>query len=304
MEKKFTLYSKFDKLAIAGLVIEPQNSPKGIVQLVHGMAERKERYLPFMQFLAENGYVCVCHDHRGHGESVLENQPLGFFGDYDGEAVVEDTFLVTEYIKKEYPRLPLALFGHSMGSMIVRCYLQTHDREIQKLIVCGSPSANPLAGTAVLVEKCIRLFRGATYKSKTLKHLSTGAASKKFHAEGSGAWLSRDREHVEKYVADPKCGFIFTCNGYENLFKLLKRTYQKKKYRVQNPDLPIHFVAGGEDPIIVSEKKWRASIAFLQKAGYTQVTGKLYEGMRHEILGELGREEVFADLLAFIEGNA
>lgn len=300
IKKTFTITSNYDGLPLAGFVIVPENSPKGIVQLVHGMAERKERYEEMMTFFAENGYVCVCHDHRGHGESMRSKEDKGWFGDYEGKAVVEDAFLVTKYIKEEYPNLPLTLFGHSMGSLIVRCYAQKYDNEIEKLIVCGSPSKNPLAGVAIFLEKCIRLFRGARHRSKLLAFLSTGKGDKLFPGEGKNAWLSGNRESVEAYLADENCGFRFTCNGYENLFKLLRRTYQKKKYRVQNPDLPIHFVAGAKDPVIVSEKAWKNAVEDMRKVGYNKVSGKLYEGMRHEIHNELDRQTVYNDLLAFI----
>lgn len=300
IKKTFTVTSNYDGLPLAGLVIAPENTPKGIVQLVHGMAERKERYEEMMTFFAENGYVCVCHDHRGHGESMRSKEDKGWFGDYEGKAVAEDAFLVTEYIKREYPNLPLTLFGHSMGSLIVRCYAQKYDSEIDKLIVCGSPSKNPLAGVAIFLEKCIRLFRGARHRSKLLAFLSTGKGDKLFPGEGKNAWLSGNRESVEAYLADENCGFRFTCNGYENLFKLLRRTYQKKKYGVQNPDLPIHFVAGAKDPVIVSEKAWKYAVEDMRKVGYNKVSGKLYEGMRHEIHNELDRQTVYNDLLAFI----
>ncbi len=301
MKESFVVRSKFDDLPIHGFLIEPQGEPKAIVQLVHGMAERKERYEEFANYLAEKGYAVVCHDHRGHGESILSDKDRGWFGDYSGKAVVEDTVLVTEYAKKRFEGLPLILFGHSMGSLVVRCYLQEYDRLCDKLIVCGSPSKNPLVGVAIGLEKCIRFFRGARYRSKLLKHLSTGKGNKPFEKEGKEAWLSRNRESVERYIADPKCGFRFTCNGYENLFKLLRSTYTKKAYRVQNPMLPVHFIAGGDDPVIVNEKKWRSAADFLRRVGYASVTAKLYPNMRHELLNELGREEVYADILKFIE---
>ncbi len=303
MKKVFTLQSGYDGLPLSVLCYEPEISPKGILQLVHGMAERKERYEEMMTFFAERGYVVVCHDHRGHGESVRNIADLGWFGDYDGKALVDDCVLVTERIKSLYPSLPLTLLGHSMGSLVVRAYIQEHDGLCDKLIVCGSPSRNSLAGMAIFLEKCIRLFRGKRHRSKLLHFLSTGKGDKNFTGEGECAWLSRNRESVERYLADEKCGFIFTCNGYENLFKLLKRTYQKKRYGVSNPDLPIHFIAGGEDPVIVSDLKWLAAIEALRAVGYTQVSGKLYEGMRHEILNEVGREEVYEDILAFIQAE-
>lgn len=300
-EKRFTVISDYDGLEIQCLLYEPEQSPKGIVQLVHGMCEHKDRYTAFMRFLAEKGYVVECHDHRGHGDSVKDKEDFGWFGDYDGVAVVEDVAKITRYLKSEYPNLPLTLFGHSMGSLIVRCYLREHDEEIDKLIVCGSPSKNPLVGIAIGLEKTIRLFRGNRHRSKTLFYLSTGKGDKKFPGEGRCCWLTRDAEVSKGYLSDPKCGYIFTCNGFENLFKLMKRTYQKKGYAVKNPDLPVYFVAGGDDPVIGNELKWFQTIEFLRGVGYTQVSGKLYENMRHEILNEIGKEEVYADLLSFME---
>ena len=302
IKETFTLYSRYDNLPLSALILAPENGAKGIVQLVHGMAERKERYEELMRFLAENGYVCVIHDHRGHGESLQSKEDRGFMGDYDGKAIVDDAVLVTESIKAKYPNLPLTLFGHSMGSLVVRCFAQTHDKLIDKLIVCGSPSKNPLAGVAVGLEKCIRALRGARHRSKLLAFLSTGKGDKQFPGEGNHAWLSRNRENVEAYLADEGCGFVFTCNGYENLFKLMKNTYQKKSYKVKNPSLPIYFIAGEKDPVIVSEKAWCSAVDFMKEVGYVKVSGRLYKDMRHEVHNELGREEVYEDILAFIEG--
>ncbi len=301
MQKAFTVLSPYDGLPLQGVLFLPEGTPKGIVQIVHGMAERKERYAEFASFLAENGYIAACHDHRGHGESVKTEADYGWFQDYDGRAIVDDTVAVTEYLKGEYPDLPLVLFGHSMGSLVVRAYIQEHGDLCDKLIVCGSPSKNGLVGVAIFLEKCIRLFCGKRHRSKLLGNLSTGNGNKPFEKEGECAWLSRNRERVEAYLADPACGFLFTCNGYENLFKLLKKVYEPKRYSVKNPDLPIRFVAGGDDPVIGDELKWLQAIELLREVGYANVSGKLYEGMRHEILNEIGREEVFSDLLAFIQ---
>ncbi len=299
--KAFTVISNYDNLPLQGVLMEPSAPPKGIVQIVHGMAEHKGRYDKFLRFLADNGYAAACCDQRGHGDSVLKDEDLGWFGDYDGKAIVEDAAQVTKYLKATYQGLPLILFGHSMGALIVRCYLHEHDVLCDKLVVCGSPSKNPLTGAAIALEKLIRLFRGARHRSGLLKHLSTGKGNKPFEKEGKSAWLSRNRESVQAYLDDPKCGFPFTCNGYENLFKLMKGTYNKRAYEMKNPSLPIHFVAGGDDSVIGNEMKWFAAIEFLRACGYERVSGKLYEGMRHEILNERENECVYADLLAFIE---
>lgn len=300
-EKNFVVVSEFDGLQLQGTVYLPDGEAKGIVQIVHGMCEYKKRYLPMMRFLAENGYVAACYDQRGHGDSVEKEEDLGWFHDFHAKAIVEDCAQVTKYLKAEYPNLPVTLFGHSMGSMVVRCYLRDHDDLIDKLVVCGSPASNPLAGTAVLLAKTIRLFRGQRYRSKMLSFLATGKGSKAFIKAGKGSWLTHNEEITKAFRADPKCNFTFTVNGFENLFNLMKYTYKKRGYRVQNPDLPIHFISGSDDAVLGSDIQWFKGIECLRKVGYQSVSGKLYEGMRHEIHNDLCQDEVYADILRFIQ---
>ena len=301
IRKDFTVTSDFDGLNLQGTLFQPEGAPKGIVQLVHGMCERKSRYEDLMAFFAKNGYVAACHDQRGHGDSVKEEDDRGWFHDKHGKAIVDDCAKVTKYLKSEYPDLPVTLFGHSMGSMIVRCYIREYDKLIDKLIVCGSPSFNPLAGVAVLLARTIGFFKGERRRSQMLSYLSTGKGAAEFKKLGKGSWLSRDESVAKEFYSDPKCYFVFTCNGFENLFNLMKNTYDKKGYKVQNPDLPIHFVSGSDDPVLVNEKQWNAAVESMRKVGYKKVTGKLYQDMRHEIHNEIGKEEVYQDLLAFIE---
>ncbi|MBQ8885137.1 MAG: alpha/beta fold hydrolase [Clostridia bacterium] len=275
---------------------------KGIVEIVHGMCEHIARYDGFMRYLAENGYIAAAHDLRGHGESVKSDEELGYFGDKTGEAVVNDVFKVTKALKERYQNLPVVLLGHSMGAMIVRVFLQEHDKEIEGLIVSGSPSKNALAGAGIALDKTIGLFRGERHRSKMMAALATGNGDKNFPGEGKNAWLTRDKSVVDAYNADKKCGFVFTCNGFENLLRLMKNTYDKKRYRVQNPNLPIFFISGSNDPIMISEDKWVAAQNDLRDAGYQNVSGRLYHEMRHEVLNELKKEEVYADVKAFIDG--
>ena len=299
----FIVLSNFDKLPLHGTVYAPKNeiAPKAILQFCHGMCEHKGRYEALIAFFVQRGYVAVIHDQRGHGETAERQEDDGYFGDKTGQAIVDDLAQITKYAKEQYPNLPVYLFGHSMGSLVVRCYLQRYDGLIQKLVVCGSPSENPLSPIAIGLTKCIALFKGERHRSGTLRFLSTGSGDKKFPGEGEDAWLSKNRESVEAYHADPKCGFIFTCNGYENLFRLLKNTYNKSLYKVKNPTLPIFFIAGSDDPVIVSEDKWMQAQKTLRGVGYQNVSGKLYHGDRHEICNELDRETVYADLLDFFE---
>jgi alpha-beta hydrolase superfamily lysophospholipase len=302
-ERTFSVVSNYDGLQLQGVIYEPDAQPKGIVQLVHGMCEYKIRYLPLMRFLAENGYVAACYDQRGHGESVTQKEDLGWFNDFHGKAIVEDCAQVTKYLKTEYPNLPLTLYGHSMGSMVVRCYLREHDDLIDKLVVCGSPASNPLAGVAVGLAKTIRLFRGQRHRSKMLAFLSTGKGKKAFQKAGKGSWLTHDEEIVKAYYSDERCRYTFTVNGFENLFNLMKYTYKKRGYKVQKPDLPILFISGSDDPLMLGEPRFHSSAQNICDRGYTNVTSVIYPAMRHEVLNEIGKEEVWDDILYFMNLN-
>lgn len=307
-KREFTLQSKYDNLALscAEYAAEgvTQTNARGVVQIVHGMCEYKERYEGFIDYLTQNGYIVFAHDHRGHGGSVTANENLGYFGDKKGEAIVDDAALVTDEIRRLHPGLSVTLFGHSMGSLVVRAYIQKYEEKIDKLIVCGSPSKNSLAGVGLMLNGVISAFRGKKYRSRLMANASTGGGDDKFPGEGKNAWLTRDKTVVEKYNADEKCNFVFSCNGFSNLLHLVKNAYKKKKYPAKHSDLPIFFMAGADDPVIGSEKKWLAAQQFLRDVGYKNVTGKSYPKMRHEILNELGKEEVYADALAFIEKSA
>ena len=136
-----------------------------------------------------------------------------------------------------------------------------------------------------------------------LTYLSTGKGNDNFPGEGKGAWLSKNRANIDEFHANPKGDYRFTCNGFENLFKLMKRTYTKKGYEVKNPDLPIYFVSGGDDPVLGGEKNWNEVLEFMRKVGYTNVSGTLYQGLRHEVHNELDNENVLSDLLAFANGE-
>ena len=157
--KKIT--SKQDGLKLEIAIMECEN-PKGIVQFSHGMAEHKERYFDFMQYLNERGYICVIHDHRGHGSSVKSKNDYGYFYTENVDYIVDDLFQVTEYVCEKYPGLEVTLFSHSMGTLVARCYLKKYDAYIGRLILCGPPTENSAAGLGLVLAKIIKPF----YKEK------------------------------------------------------------------------------------------------------------------------------------------
>ena len=289
----FTLKSNADGLGLSLMLVRPEGEIRGLVQLAHGMCEHKGRYEPFMRYLADRGCLCVMNDHRGHGGSVRAPEDLGYFYEGGAAALVEDLHQVTLWMKEKWPGLPLVLFGHSMGSMAVRAYCEKYDHELSGLIVCGSPGYNAAAGAGLLLLNLMAKFRGERYRSRLIKSLTTGAFSKPFKHEGSSsAWLSADKENVRAFKADPLCGFDFTLNGNRALLTLMQRAYQLKAPRA-NPGMPVRFYSGENDPCAPNPEGFRAAVGAMKKAGYSDVQGTMFPGLRHEILNEKNKAEIF-----------
>lgn len=302
MRKELFLKSDVDGNRLHVLLLAPEKKPKAVIQICHGMSEHKERYLSFMEYLVDCGYAAVIHDHRGHGKSIEREDDLGYFYDTTGEAIVEDAHQITKWAKEQFPDQELHLFGHSMGSLIVRCYLKKYDWELTTLTVCGSPSRNAFAKPAAVMAQIACRISGDRKKGMLFQKLAFGMFQKSLQAdESENGWISYDRENVRKYDEEPLDGFIFTNNGFLNLFHLMDETYNKKGWGKKNLELPVLFLAGQDDPCIVSQKQFWNAISFLKEIGYTNTTGKLYEGCRHEILNEECSGRIYKELIEFIE---
>lgn len=300
-EENIIINSKCDNLPISVTVFIPETEIKGIFQISHGMAEHKERYYNFMRFLTDNGYITIINDHRGHGKSIKDKEDLGYFYDTKAEYIVEDLHQITLYIKEKYANKKVILFGHSMGSMVVRKYLKKYDKDIDKLIVCGSPSKNSFSNIGVIISKFIKIIKGDKYRSKLIQRLTFGNYNKNSKKETSNnSWVCANKSSVVQYDKDELCGFIFTTNGFENLFRLMGDIYTPKGWKLENKEIPIFFIAGSEDPVIVNKGKWLKSQEFLNELGYKNITNKLYSHLRHEILNESNREVIYNDILSFI----
>ncbi len=303
-EEQFSFHSFQDGLEIWGTLIVPEKAV-GIIQIVHGMSEHRRRYMPFMRYLAKHGWICVIHDHRGHGESIKCDEDLGYFNDISGTYLMEDTHQLTYLIKKRYPNLPYVLFGHSMGSLVVRSYVKKYDYELSALVVCGSPSKNAMLPLARLLVYFIARIKGDHYRSSWLQHLVFGSYAKRFPNETSeNCWICRDQKVVAEYDNDPKCGFIFTTNGFRSVWNLMRNVYDRDDWTMLNPDLPILFIAGTADPCIRDQRKFAQAVEFMKKIGYHKTTCKTYWELRHEILNEQEQHQVYEDVISFMKENA
>ena len=295
----FFLDSDFDGVRLSVLTVCPEN-PRFCLQITHGMAEHKRRYIPFMEYIASVGGACIISDMRGHGETS-NPADYGYFGENGVEATLSDLHQIGSVLRQKYPGLPMILFGHSMGSLVARSYAAEHDHHLAALILSGEASNNPAVGAGLMLTRLIALFRGDRYRSPLIESMSTGAYDKAFPEGEKFQWLSVNEENRQKYIEDPGCGFPFTLNGYDTLFSFMKRTYSPKFYHVWRKDMPILFLSGEEDPVMGDKKAFEDAVRFMRDMGYRNVRSKLYPGMRHEILMESERETVYADVVAFIE---
>lgn len=289
--------SEKDSLELELCITLPEDAPKAIIQFSHGMAEHKERYLDFMNFLSSKGYICVIHDHRGHGASVKSKDDLGYFYSENINYIVDDLYQVTKFIKEKYPNLKVYLFSHSMGTLVARNYLKKYDGEIEKLVLCGPPTENKFSGFGVFMAKTMRPFYSKNKPNKVLNKMTFKSYNKNLKLENE--WICANPETVKKYNEDELCGNVFTTNGFINLYKLMKNAFTKSGWVMKNPELKIFVIAGKNDPVIQNERKFEQLVKFLNERGYKNTSSKLYENMRHEILNETENSKVYNDVLDF-----
>ena len=284
---------------------KPDTEVKAVLQLVHGMAEYIDRYHDFAAFLTEHGFAVIGHDHLGHGQSVTSPDKLGFFAEKNGDViVVDDMHLVTEEAMKRCPGLPVFILGHSMGSFMVRKYLTRFSTPLSGAIIMGTgfiPKALASAGQTTAKLTCS--VKGGMSRSKLLTGMALGQNNKPFAPNRTAVdWLSRNDENVDRYVADPLCGFMFTSAAYKDFFTVLKQLAEHKDFDKIRKDLPVLITSGELDPVGGTEA-CRKVEAELKETGLTDVTLKLYPGDRHEILNELDRDQVFSDILGWLESK-
>ena len=296
--KNYKVPASADGYQLSVVVAEPETPAKGIMLIVHGMCEHKGRYMPFIDFLSANGYIAVCYDHRGHGETAPSESELGYFGKGGWRALVEDIRVMADWAKEKFPGLPLHLLGHRMGSMAVRAFTKRYDDRINSLFVCGSPSYNPAVGIGKFLARCYGWLCGWHYRPRLLQRMSLGSYNKVFKNEGSpNAWICTDTEIQKKHREDKFCSFVFTANGFLSLFGLMSDCYSPKGWKVSKPMLPVCFLTGSDDPCHIDDAHHKRSVEFMRKVGYRKVESIMYPGMRHEVLLEKGKEKVFEDVL-------
>lgn len=287
---------------ISCYVYKPEGTPRAIVQISHGMCEYVERYEDFIHFLNDNQIIVCGNDHLGHKGSSGDKNSLGYFAPQRGWTYLyEDLARMTRIIKKQYPEIPLFLFGHSMGSFVSKAYLTKYASLIDGVILCGTSGRNPLIYLGRIMASLVRRIKGERFRSKFLNQLLFGTYNSHYSSNKTPYdWLTRDERIIEKYMADPYCNFVFTASAFCDLLALNDFTSSKKWYKQIPQQLPMLIVSGDMDPV----GNWGSGIreveGRLKKEGLTDLTCKLYPDFRHEILNETGREKPYQDILDWL----
>jgi alpha-beta hydrolase superfamily lysophospholipase len=283
-----------DGLSLSCLYSKAEN-PRAICQIMHGMAEHKERYVELIEALNKSGITVIISDMRGHGESINEEYSLGHIGG-DLDLLVSDQYEVTKWLKKHNPNLPMYVFSHSMGTLVSRAYIEKHDDEIERLIMSGTVGYQAGVWLGVFLAKCKSIGKGAKKYSKLLWAMSNGASF-----DPSLDWLSYSKKNIENYTNDPLCGFKFTNASNKVLFTLTNNLHKRKRYQCKNPTLRIYSISGEDDRTTGGEKGLKDTMKSLLMAGYIDMKYKTYPKMKHEILMEDDHKEVIEDILKFYQ---
>lgn len=281
----------------------PNGTPVCIVQIVHGMAEYIERYEEFAIFLTQRNIMVVGEDHLGHGKSMGNNPPGYFCEKEPDKTIIENVHILKDMIREEYPDVPYVIFGHSMGSFMVRNFAHKYGREVDGVVVSAT-GLLPMAILPVmkLIVAVLQLFQGSRHASKFMDKIAFGTYLKRIKSpKTSFDWLSVNEENVQKYIEDNLCGFVFTLNGFKTLAGLCTALYDTEKIAVMPKEFPMLFIYGDEDPVGEYGKAVEKSYQMYVDAGMNRVSKILYPGKRHELLNEDNKLEVMQDIYEWIQ---
>jgi alpha-beta hydrolase superfamily lysophospholipase len=285
-------------------LFEPDNQPaKASLLLLHGMAEHHQRYTAFAQYLTTLGFAVLAYDQLGHGRTAPSHSALGFFQlAHPAERVIKDAAHMAVYLAHLFPSVPHFILGHSMGSFVVRCLLQQAGSQFQGAILMGTAAPAPGASLArALMGGLNKLV--PRHRTKLLNSFF-GWLNNRYFKEAAPndatKWLSANQQNQVAYLHDPLCGFPFTNNGFYTLLTLMKQATSEAWTRGIPTTLPILLISGEDDPVGQFGKGIQRVAQQLQQASFQQVRQILYPGMRHEILQEVNKQEVYQAVAAWL----
>ena len=301
--KELELSSSDGKNTVRGAIYLPEfGSPRAVIAISHGMIDYVGRYVRLVEYFTERGYAVAGNDHLGHGKTAACPEDFGYFAKKDGyKLVIDDLKRMNEIIRSELPGVPVVLLGHSMGSFLARLYAEKYPDTVDGLIIHGTGGKNPLLPLGKTVIALVRLLRGDRHRSRLVNTLAFGSYNDRFDKlEGEWAWLTRETALVCDRDKDPYTAFKFTAAGYADLFKIIGLSNGAAHFDNFPKNLPTLVISGEADPVGDYGKGVKFVYDSLLDRG-CKASLKLYEGARHELFNETNRDEVFSDILAWIE---
>lgn len=280
--------------------------PKATLLILHGMQEHSGRYKEVARYFCERGFVVLTYDHLGHGKTAKNKEDHGFFGlDSPAQRLVDDAEFMANFLAGKHSKLPHYVLGHSMGSFVLRMLLKQSSNKFEKAVIVGTGGKNPVAGIALSYLTLMNKF--APRKRRLFLNNVFGKMNNTRFKNEEGAdltsWLSVSKDNRRAFVEDPLAGIPFTYNGFYTLLTLNVNATKKDWATPIAKDYPLLFVSGSEDPIGNFGKGVEKTVEDLRKAGFSDVSLKLYKDMRHEILNEDIKQQVFKEIKDWLESE-
>ncbi|EHO48882.1 alpha/beta hydrolase [Lentilactobacillus kisonensis] len=266
-------------------------NPRGIVQIIHGALEHKERYFRFAEFLRANGYHVIVSDNRGHGASVSSADPLGIMMSLP--QLIADQSQITQYAKHRWGGLKVSLFGHSFGSILARIYLQKHDDELNGLVLTGTVNYIPVVPIGLMLANLFLKFRSRNSRCRLLSNMS--GLNPNNHQ-----WLSYNQHNIYRVAGDPLMIHEYPVKSLQTLWRGDYELKQIKHFKCLTPALPILTIVGDHDKFSGGKRGIADTISTLHKIGYQNVSSIIMPHMKHEVLNEKDHEKVDNLILKFL----
>ena len=304
--REFTYPSSDGTHDIWACLWRPEGTPRGVVQIVHGICEYVGRYEAVARYLAEQGYAVCGEDHLGHGNTAKQDSKFGFAAKYDGWTLMTaDVRELRRRMGEEFPGVPYILLGHSMGSFLVRTYLCRYPGTVDGAILSGTgQEPAPVVAGGKLLASLIGRFKGVEAESPMVHSLALGAYNKQFAPNRTSAdWITRDEAVVDAYRKDPFCSFMPAVSLYRDMLSGLQYISSPRALAQMDPQTPVYIFSGDRDPVGSNGAGVRKVYGYFEKYGTKDLSLKLYPGGRHEMFNELNREEVYADVLAWLNAH-
>lgn len=284
-------------------VAKAQPPARAAVQINHGLAEHAARYARFADALATLGYHVYAHDHRGHGATSAPDAPRGVFGKTSGsDKLVADVLAVHDTIAEDHPGLPVVVFGHSMGGLVAMNFVLRHPHRVRAAAIWNANfSAGALGRLAQAMLLWERFRLGSDLPSRILPRLTfQDWAGKVSDRRTEFDWLSRDAAEVDKYVADPHCGWDASVSMWRDVFDLIFYGADDRHFAAVPRDMPFSLVGGEKDPASDGGKAVEALAKRMRRLGFSNLNSKVYPETRHESLNELNRDVITQDFARWL----